>query len=122
MIRSISRPTTDAQHLDFIRSLPCLICGRPAEAAHIRIASHAHGKPETGKSQKPSGRWCIPLCPGHHRLGNDSQHVIGERNFWPQHDIDPFTIAALLFVASGNCEAALSIIGSCRLFPWKAAR
>ena len=101
------------RHLDFIRTLPCLLCGAPAEAAHIR-ASYIHfGKPATGAAEKPSDKYAVPLCPEHHRLGNNSQHVAGyEREWWDEHGIEPVIVAALLWSVTGDYEAGLLICES----------
>jgi hypothetical protein len=84
----------DAKHLDYIRSLPCCICGddTTVEAAHVRTGALEHGKPYTGKSEKPSDKWAVPLCGRHHR----EQHTMKEMDFWKCHGKDPFMIAILL--------------------------
>lgn len=84
----------DAKHLDYIRSLPCCICGEntTVEAAHIRTGSSEHGKPITGMQEKPSDAWCLPLCGLHHR----EQHTMNEMEFWHLHGIDPFMLAITL--------------------------
>jgi hypothetical protein len=80
----------DERHLDFIRSLPCCICGGiDTEAAHIRTASLAHGKQHTGMAEKPSDKWALPLCNAHHR----EQHSMNEMAFWKKYEIDPFMLA-----------------------------
>ena len=69
----------DPQYLNFIRSLPCLICamlhrrqsGR-TEAAHIG---------QRGLGQKCSDRETAPLCQLHHREGEHAHHRLGKR-FW----------------------------------------
>lgn len=92
----------DHAHLRFVHGLPCIYpgCGAPGEAAHVRYASTAHGKVETGGGRKPDDRWVVPLCPRHHREGPDAQHNHNEREWWAALKIDPLTIAALLFSAS----------------------
>lgn len=83
----------DNKHLDYIRSLPCCICGGiDTEAAHIRSASWAYGKPHTGMAEKPSDKWALPLCNRHHR----EQHSMNELLFWARHGIDPFMLAITL--------------------------
>jgi hypothetical protein len=66
----------DANHLRFIRLLPCakgcFPCSGGSEAAHIRIGSGA------GISQKPADNLAVPLCPSAHR----EQHNRGEKTFW----------------------------------------
>jgi hypothetical protein len=85
----------DAAFLAFVRTNPCCACNRtPSQAAHIRMGSLAHDKRPTGKGERPSDRWSVPLCARCH-LGE--QHRMGERIFWEQCGIDPFTIAKKLF-------------------------
>lgn len=96
------------RHLDFIRSLPCVCCGdnTTTEAAHIRMSCIAMGKWYTGKSEKPSDCWTVPLCGKHHR----EQHAMNEKLFWDGMKIDPVTVAAFLYASSGDFEAGENII------------
>ncbi len=98
-----------AAHLDFIRSLPCCICGSEAEAAHVRMGAMEYGKPPTGGGEKPSDKYTVPLCPKHHRLGNDSQHAHNEASWWHSHGINPIVLSALLWQVSGDIEAGTLI-------------
>lgn len=84
----------DEKHLNYIRSLPCCICGGfDTEAAHIRTASLENGKSHTGMQEKPSDKWALPLCNRHHR----EQHATGdELKFWDFHGINPFLLAISL--------------------------
>jgi hypothetical protein len=85
----------DNKHLDYIRSLPCCICGddTATEAAHIRTGSLENGKLHTGMAEKPSDRWAVPLCGKHHR----EQHAFGnELEWWKCHGINPFILAMTL--------------------------
>lgn len=84
----------DNKHLDFIRSLPCCICGDDTgtEAAHIRTGSDAHGKNPTGMQEKSSDKWALPLCNRHHR----EQHAMAELKFWAKYGIEPFMLAITL--------------------------
>jgi hypothetical protein len=84
----------DERHLDYIRSLPCAICGDDTctEAAHIRTESLAHDKRGTGRGERPSDKWCLPLCNKHHR----EQHSMNELAFWKSYGIDPFMLAITL--------------------------
>lgn len=96
------------RHLDFIRSLPCVCCGNniESEAAHLRMGELAIGKRYTGKSEKPSDCWTIPLCGKHHR----EQHSMGEAAFWERYDINPFVVCMALYASSGEFEAGEQII------------
>ena len=84
----------DEKHLDYIRSLPCCICGddTTVEAAHIRTGSISHDKPHTGMAEKPSDKWAVPLCGKHHR----EQHSMNEMDFWKCHGVNPFILAMTL--------------------------
>lgn len=84
----------DAKHLNYIRSLPCCICGEDTtvEAAHIRSACIEYGKLHTGMAEKPDDRWTVPLCGKHHRI----QHTMDEIEFYSMYGKDPFLIAMTL--------------------------
>ena len=114
---SFKRPRVkNDRHLDFIRSLPCVCCGNniETEAAHIRISCIQVGKPYTGKQEKPSDCWTIPLCGRHHR----EQHDMGEHSFWTLQRIDPIRIAAFLYASSGDFEAGENIIRHRGKYGW----
>ncbi len=95
-------------HLDFIRSLPCAICGdhTSTEAAHIRSVELKYGKDITGGGRKPDDKWATPLCSQHHR----EQHEQNEYRWWKAKGINPFTLAMTLHDISGNHEMALTAI------------
>lgn len=113
------RPRVKAEsHLDFIRSLYCLVTGKPgSEACHVRFGSTFHGKRNTGMAEKPDDRWTVPLCREEHRI----QHSLDEEVYWRSVNIDPLTVAALLWSCSGDTEAAFQIQQGARmgLFPWR---
>lgn len=103
-----------SKYLDFIRSLPCVLCGDnvSVEAAHIRFADARADKRQTGMGEKPDDVWTLPLCGRHHRV----QHEMNERAFWFAKDVDPIFIALALYRVDGNHEAAERIISAhCRL-------
>ena len=109
-------------HLDFIRSLPCISCGwrsgvyNRTEAAHIRMACLKAGKRETGKGEKPSDKWSLPLCAKCHRTGKNSQHNIGEDEFWTYARINPFEVAGYLFMAMCDYDIGVQIVReNCRI-------
>jgi hypothetical protein len=79
----------DPKYLAFLRTKPCCLCGQPSEACHIRSASLEHGKSHTGLGEKPSDRWCVPLC----RSCHGKQHSMNELAFWKSHGVNPFTLA-----------------------------
>ena len=100
-------------YLDFIRALPCVICGEntTVEAAHIRFGDRRAAKRPTGMGEKSDDRWALPLCGAHHR----HQHTRGERLFWKDMDIDPIFVALALQVNAGDLEAGEQIIKHCWL-------
>lgn len=98
----------DAKHLEFIRRLDCIVCGSPyTEAAHLRMADAERGKRETGKAEKPSDCWCLPLCARHHR----EQHSHGdERSWWGLQGIDPLSACEALYAVSGDDIAGAMVV------------
>ena len=89
-------------HLEFIRSLPCLTCGKfpPCQAAHIRCGT------DGGIGLKPSDRYAVPLCSACHAR----QHQLGERSFWQSVGIEPHPYAAVLWLCSGFSETGQRIV------------
>ena len=103
-------------HLKWIRTLPCVICGKQGgiHAAHLRAASPLHGKLSPGMAQKPDDSWTAPLCAEHHILDEAAQHQDQELQFWKRHGIDPFVLALALWRASGDDELAFMVINEQR--------
>ena len=97
-------------HLAFVRSLPCLICGGASEAAHVRYGDLRYGKRGTGKGEKPSDMYTVPLC----RADHLEQHGSYEDIWWQMREIDPIRVALSLWSISGDEEAALEIIRRAR--------
>jgi hypothetical protein len=85
----------DAQHLQFVRERPCIICGTsPCDAAHIKMADGRIGKPMSSNlGMKADDRFTLPLCRKHH----ERQHQVAEREFWEWYRIDAVLIALALF-------------------------
>ena len=80
------------EHLRFVASQPCLICGRsPTHAHHVRYAQ------SKGLSLKVSDEFTVPLCAIHHH----HIHTTGkEREWWQERNIDPIKIANTLWQQS----------------------
>jgi hypothetical protein len=79
------RRVRDRDHVRYVATQPCLVCGRqPSDAHHLRFAqSRALGR-------KVSDEFTVPLCRGHHR----EVHRHGnEAAWWQNAGLDP-TIAA----------------------------
>ena len=102
----------DKTHLDFVRELPCTVCGRPApsEAAHCRLRHFGNvrvpNEEQGGTGLKPHDKWVLSLCHACHR----KQHAVGERNFWLAYSLNPLEIAQELYGHSGDTAAALWVI------------
>ena len=84
------RRVRDKDHLRFVASQPCLICGRrPADAHHLRFTqSRALGR-------KVSDEFTVPLCRGHHREVHRSGD---EAAWWKKAGIDPISGARALWL------------------------
>lgn len=101
-----SKGAKDPEYLDWIRSLPCVICVRPTNRFYnYRLAKFedrqksrteaAHTGPR-GLSQKADDRGAIPLCGDeHHREGKESHHKLGKK-FFDHHGIDRDALVAEL--------------------------
>lgn len=64
------------RYMQFIRELPCVICGK--------ALSDPHHSETGGMGTKSSDLTCIPLCRIHHT----EVHTIGKYSFQQKHDID----------------------------------
>lgn len=78
--------TKDERHyMGLVANLGCALCRRhysvfsPAEVHHARTG--------VGAGQRSSHYDTIPLCPVHHRLGNESLHVMGRKAFEARHQV-----------------------------------
>ena len=79
----------DREHLRFVASQPCLVCGRtPSDAHHIKFAE------PRAMGRKVSDRFTVSVCRLHHcelhRRGN-------ELAWWRTQGIEPLPIAAMLW-------------------------
>ncbi len=88
---SISAPrrVRDKEHLRFVASQPCIVCGRsPGHAHHLRFAQ------PRALGRKVSDEWTVPLCAAHHR----ALHIVGdEKNWWKERQVNPITHATQLW-------------------------
>lgn len=83
--------------ITWLHTLPCSNpqCpgGHPIEAAHVRMTDLEAGKRYTGKAERPSDRWAVPLCSWCHREGPQAQHRGSEAAFWQRVGVDPIALA-----------------------------
>jgi hypothetical protein len=79
----------DRDHLRFVASQPCLVCGRtPSDPHHIKFAEHR------AMGRRVSDRFTVPICRLHHR----ELHRRGdERVWWQKQGIDSLVVAASLW-------------------------
>ena len=95
-------------HLDFIRSLPCVVTMKKprSEAAHVRYGSRLYAKRNVGMQEKPDDRWTVPLC----REAHAAQHAMSESDWWARVGLDPLPLCLALWAVSGDEKAGLDII------------
>lgn len=105
--RMRSERVHDDKHLALVRKCMCISCGHDpcGEAAHVRMSSAAHNKPNTG-TRKPDDKWTLPLCHDCHM----EQHSQGELTFWHHLGISPVHWCAELIKVTGDLEAMRSVI------------
>jgi hypothetical protein len=82
----------DTGYLQWLRRQPCRVagmtCSGAIEAAHVRYSDASRGKVNPGLQCKPSDRFAVSLCAGHHR-GPGGQHAAGnERAWWSSYGKD----------------------------------
>ena len=89
----------DPQHLKFVASQPCLVCGRrPSDAHHLRfLQPRALGR-------RVSDEFAVPLCRTHHRALHDRGD---EAAWWTSFQLDPIIVARQLWKRSRLDEAPL---------------
>jgi hypothetical protein len=84
-----TRRVRNKEHLDFVASLPCLVCGRqPCDPHHLRfVQPRALGR-------KVSDEFTVPLCRIHHR---ELHRQMNEEAWWSLVNIDPRAAALRLW-------------------------
>jgi hypothetical protein len=105
-VLTISKPVRerDRNHLRFVASQPCLVCGRgPSDAHHLKFAE------QRMMGRKVSDKFTVPICRLHHR----ELHRRGdERAWWGKQGIDPLPIAAALWARTHAVDsAAVGLVG-----------
>ena len=84
------RRVRDSEHLDYVATLPCLVCGRsPSQAHHLRFTQ------PRALGSKVSDEWVVPLCNLHHRALHDTGN---EEMWWKAHNVDATAEAQRLWV------------------------
>jgi hypothetical protein len=89
------------EHLRFVATKPCVVCGRtPAHAHHLR-----HAQPR-GLGLKVSDEFTVPLCATHHR---DIHQTTREREWWDDRKIEPMAAAAELWRESNGKPLSVDV-------------
>ncbi len=91
----------DKEHLKFVATQPCLVCGRqPSDAHHLRFAQ------PRALGMKVSDEFTVPLCRTHHRNLHQTGNEIG---WWEKTRIEPLPIARKLWETNHPRAASRSI-------------
>lgn len=105
LVTTIVKPVRerDRNHLRFVATQPCLVCGRtPSDAHHLKFAE----RPAMGR--KVSDKFTVPVCRIHHR---DLHKRGNERSWWESQGIDPLPIAAGLWLSSHADSSVTELAG-----------
>jgi hypothetical protein len=90
------------RHQRFIRSLPCLDCGKPAPSECAQVGMLA------GLGLRGTDYYLVPLC-GPDTVWQDCchsrKHYSGAARFWSELGIDPRDLASQLWRVSGDVTA-----------------
>jgi hypothetical protein len=86
------------EHLRFVASKACLLCGRkPSDPHHLRFAQ------PRALGRKASDEFAVPLCRTHHR----AVHRVGnEARWWNEVGIDPMKMAQKLWKETRGTQRA----------------
>jgi hypothetical protein len=102
---TINKPVRerDRNHLRFVASQPCLVCGRaPSDAHHLKFAE------QRAMGRKVSDKYTVPICRLHHR----ELHRRGDEHaWWENQGIDPLPIAASLWERTHAVGSAAAEFG-----------
>ncbi len=100
----ISKPVRerDRNHVRFVASQGCLVCGRtPSDAHHIKLAE------PRAMGRKVSDKFTVPICRLHHR----ELHRRGdERIWWEKQGIDPLPVAARLWKTTHAVDSTKAVL------------
>jgi hypothetical protein len=99
-----ARRYRDKEHLKFVASLPCLLCGRkPCDPHHLRFAQvRALGR-------KVSDEFTVPLCRLHHR---ELHRARDEAGWWAKLGIDAVSVARKLWLKTRSPVPAADSIAT----------
>src|SRR5262249_42975586 len=99
-----ARRVRDKEHLKYVASRSCLVCGRqPSEPHHLRFAQ------KLAFGRKVSDEFTVPLCRLHHRELHRSRN---EPLWWKTARIGPLPIALELWQATRPKAAPPPVSGA----------
>jgi hypothetical protein len=85
------------EHLRFVRTQPCLICGKqPSDPHHLPFAQ------PRALGRKVSDQYTVPLCRAHHR---EAHRAANELGWWQSVGIAPLAVAEALWQQSQSGHA-----------------
>lgn len=88
------------EHLRFLRTQPCLVCGRqPSDPHHLRFA-----QPQA-LGRKVSDEFVVPLCRTHHREAHRASREIA---WWQAQGIAPLAAAETFWRKSQSGQAIIA--------------
>src|SRR3954464_1721495 len=100
------------KHQAFIRTLPCVVCGKPAPSEFACVRFH----PGFGLPLRDP--YLLPLC-GPATVWDDCchsrKHFLGAARFWSGLGIDPLDLADRMWRVSGDVEAGERVVRNARL-------
>lgn len=101
---AVAKRHRDKDHLKYVATHPCLICGRsPVHAHHVRYAQ------PRGLGLKVSDEFTVPLC----AIDHDALHRSGhERRWWREKNIDPLPHAERLWAQSRRASVSGMHVGN----------
>ncbi len=92
----------ERQHLAYVASLPCLVCGKQPVTVH-HVTASAHG----GRISRSHKR-VVPICAEHHLIQHgphDSVEALGHAGFYKRHGVDLLGVAIKLWMEGPQAPA-----------------
>lgn len=104
--KRVSKRKVDEKHLTFVRSLPCLVCGRCAGSAH-----HLLRTPERAGARRSDDCHTVPLCHKHHMAlhdsGNEIEYLLEAAGIPRGRSV---ALSEEIYAATGNFDQVVEII------------
>ena len=99
------RPGDSKAHTRWLKTLPCVVCGLPADDPH-HLLGNLDGLPK-GMGRRAEDRWAVPLC----RRDHNAAHAAGDDEAWfASLGIEARSLASALWRSSGDDQAGERIV------------